>query len=207
MIDQIDLSTYLPQYVSDYREIKQIAIGETPEIETLKNELQIISNNQYIISCDETGIKRFETLLHISPNKDDTLNIRKSRVLSKWNNLMPITLKSLKIMLNELCGEQSYNLNIDYDNYVLYISFDALSQNRKNEYDGFLREIIPANLCINSKLHYNSVKAIVYTACHFKAAQSITVYPYFPEPYAAKSNVSGMLTYKTGMNIKIGGLK
>lgn len=200
------LREYWPEFIKDILEFDQIAEAEQPEFDKAHKDVKEFTDNFFLLTLNEYGCKRWEKILSI-PTKSKELKERREEIILKYLDQIPYTYKSFIKYLEAMCGKGNFNVFLDNDNYIIYISFDISKQFKKEEYDSCIRKIIPANLCINSKLHYNSVKAIVYTACHFKAAQSITVYPYFPEPYAAKSNVSGMLTYKTGMNIKIGGLK
>lgn len=90
---EINLIDWLPRYLQEYREIKEIMSTENPEIEYLYKEIDITMDNQFIHTCNEKGIERFEKLLKIIPNSDDNLPGRISRVLSRWNDSIPYTYK------------------------------------------------------------------------------------------------------------------
>ena len=57
MIREVNLLSFLPEFVQEYREIKHIMNSEQPEIQKLEDETEIIKNNQFILSCDIDGLK------------------------------------------------------------------------------------------------------------------------------------------------------
>ena len=77
----VDLLGYLPLFVAEYREMKHISAAENPEFKLLFGMAERLLNNQFAVSCDEQGIKRFEELLGIRPAPTDSLEIRILRVL------------------------------------------------------------------------------------------------------------------------------
>ncbi len=93
----VNLLSYLPTYLKSYKEFKVLAEAEGPEIETVFNELNIIRSNQFINSCDEEGIEKFEDLIGISVNKNDNLETRKARVLIRWVQDIPYTYETLEM--------------------------------------------------------------------------------------------------------------
>ena len=93
MLRTIDLLHYFPPFVQEYREIKHIMSAEEPEFQLVADESEILKNNQFIETCNEVGIARFEKILHITPSPDDTLESRRSRVLIRWNDAVPYTWK------------------------------------------------------------------------------------------------------------------
>ena len=158
MLRQVDLISYLPQFVQEYREIKQVMIGETPEIQVLEDETEIIKNNQFILSCDLVGIKRFEQLLSITPNADDTLDSRISRVLTRWNDSIPYTYRGLIDKLNIMCGEGNYTLLPNFNDYELELVVSLSLSGQVEELDYMLSYMIPANIKVisNNILHHDS---------------------------------------------------
>ena len=156
MIRQTNLISYLPQFVQEYREIKQVMIGETPEIQILEDETEIIKNNQFILTCDEVGIKRFETLLGITPSPDDTLDARISRVITRWNDSIPYTYRGLIDRLNIMCGEGNYTLLPNFNDYELELVVCLPLSGQVEELDYMLSYMIPANIkVISNNLLYH----------------------------------------------------
>ena len=151
MIREVNLLSFLPEFVQEYREIKHIMNSEQPEIQKLEDETEIIKNNQFILSCDIDGIARFENLLGIIPKPDDTLDARKSRVITRWNDSIPYTYKGLKEKLNVMCGEGNYLLIPSFNEYGLEIVVSLPLSGQADELDYMLSYMIPANIVVTSR--------------------------------------------------------
>ena len=161
MIREVNLLSFLPEFVQEYREIKHIMNSEQPEIQKLEDETEIIKNNQFILSCDIDGIARFENLLGITPKPDDTLDARKSRVITRWNDSIPYTYKGLKEKLNVMCGEGNYLLIPSFNEYGLEIVVSLPLSGKADELDYMLSYMIPANIVVTSR--NNMVRTITGT--------------------------------------------
>lgn len=151
MIREVNLLSFLPEFVQEYREIKHVMNSEQPEIQKLEDETEIIKNNQFILSCDIDGIARFENLLGITPKPDDTLDARKSRVITRWNDSIPYTYKGLKEKLNVMCGEGNYLLIASFNEYGLEIVVSLPLSGQADELDYMLSYMIPANIVVTSR--------------------------------------------------------
>ncbi len=97
MVRDVNLISYLPQFMQEYKELKKIFEIEEPELESIFEQMDIIRNNMFIDSCDENGIERFEKLLKITASKSDSLEVRKNRVKSLWVEEVPYTYNTLKL--------------------------------------------------------------------------------------------------------------
>lgn len=51
--------------------------------------------NMFIETADEYGIKRYEDMMDIVPDEEDTLDTRRFRVLTLWNDYVPYTKSEL----------------------------------------------------------------------------------------------------------------
>ena len=78
---------------------------------------------------------------------DDTLESRRSRVLSRWFNHIPLTLKGLKKRLALICGEQGYDVKIK--DYTVTISIYTRFDSQKEEIKKLMEEINPSNMIAN----------------------------------------------------------
>ena len=151
MIREVNLLSFLPEFMQEYVEMQQIMNSEQPEIQKLEDETEIIKNNQFILSCDIDGIARFENLLGITPKPDDTLDARKSRVITRWNDSIPYTYKGLKEKLNVMCGEGNYLLIPSFNEYELEIVVSLPLSGQADELDYMLSYMIPANIVVTSR--------------------------------------------------------
>lgn len=165
MIRNVNLISYLPLFIQDYKEIQAITDAENVEIQYLEDETEIIKNNQFITTCNEIGISRFEKLLSIIPDVDDTLQSRINRVLIRWNDTIPYTYRGLIERLNMLCGEGNFVVIPNFDKYELKVIAALPLNGQADELDYLLNYMIPANLVVTSKNELvHSLTGTVYTA-------------------------------------------
>lgn len=146
---EVDLISWLPKYLQGYRELKEIMTVENPEIDFLIKEIETLLNNQFILSCDEDGIARFEMLLNITPDPEDKLKDRITRVLSRWNDTIPYTFKGLIQKLNILCGESNYKVNLLHNDYTIELTVYLIFGSQLEEIRHMLNYMIPANIVVS----------------------------------------------------------
>ena len=157
MIRDVKLIDYLPMFVREYREIREIMKTENPEFQKAEDETEIIFNNQFIKSCNQDGISRFEDLMGITPEINDTLESRISRVLTRWNDNVPYTFIVLCQKLDTLCGKENYTIIRDINKYKMNILTHLELTGQVEELDYILDYMIPANieLTANNKIELN----------------------------------------------------
>ena len=100
MLRQADLLSYLPFFMQEYKEIAVALNAENPEFDLLLKDATDVLDNEYITTADEKGIKRFEKLLGILPEEDDTLESRRAKVLVLWFVSLPYT---MRMLIKRLC--------------------------------------------------------------------------------------------------------
>ena len=148
MIRNADLMSYLPPVLQDVREIQVTFNAEDPEFQLVFDTSELVLNNLYIKTADIDGIARFEKILGIRPSENDTLETRRFRVLSRWNDRIPYTWKALLEKLDTLCGEGNYTISLDNDIYTLNVETHLGEFGTVDELNIMLKEIIPCNLVI-----------------------------------------------------------
>lgn len=148
MIRNTNLAEYLP-LIKEYREIKVIMASENPEFQKVADESEIIKNNQFIETCDKIGIRRFEKLLGIVPNSDDTWEARISRVSTRWNDLLPYTYRGLIQKLDNLCGKNNYQIILRNDEYIVELHVYLSLEGQVKELEHMLSYMLPFNMVFN----------------------------------------------------------
>lgn len=151
MIRDIKLLDYLPPFVQDYREIKEIMTTENPEFQLAADESERILNNQFILTSDEQGIVRFEKLLKLYPSPDDTLRSRISRVMARWNDVVPYTYRALVEKLIFLSDGVTFTINSEFNEYRMEIITHLELPGQVDELQNLLSYMIPMNLELTSK--------------------------------------------------------
>ena len=144
MTRNVNLASYLPSFLAEFKENIALLDAENPEFEFLWKSFDRILKNEYISTANEYGLSRFEDIVGIKPLPDDTLESRRSRVLSRWFNHIPLTLKGLKKRLALICGEQGYSVTIK--DYIITISVYTRFDSQKEELKQLINDVIPANM-------------------------------------------------------------
>jgi hypothetical protein len=119
------LIAYLPPVMRDVEELAQIMQAEQPEVTKLWDSVQEVLNEQFINSMGDYGVRRWETILQIKPRKDDTLELRKERVLLILRMKLPYTLRWLRGWLDANLGAGNYSLSIDRYTIELGLQYDT----------------------------------------------------------------------------------
>lgn len=149
MAREVDLKGFLPGFVSEYREIKEILKAEEPELQKTENAAETARDCSFISYCDENGAERFENMMNIFPSASDTLEERRARILIRWNEAPPYTLAALEKKLSAICGSGEFSIGGDLGEYRLDISVTLCRAGQVEELERLLRKIVPANLVVS----------------------------------------------------------
>ena len=144
-----------PSIMREFKEFQKIAEIEGSLFEQLEQEIQNIVNDQFIQTATEKGIARREKMLKISPFADDTLETRRFRVLSVWNDKLPYTYRVLLERLDSLCGPDGYVIELNAGEYSLNIKIELTKKRMFDEVVKITRQMVPANIVIKVELRYN----------------------------------------------------
>ncbi len=151
----VDTLGYLPPVLSVLREFKTLANIVDPELDLLWTEIENAFKDQYIDDATENGVERFESMLNIVPKATETIEDRKFKISTVWNEQLPYTHKSLIQRLNKLCGEDGYTLEITTLDYTVKVRIELVVKNQFDAVDSLLERIVPLNMIIDLDLRYN----------------------------------------------------
>lgn len=155
MIREVDLASYLPDFLQSYKELFAALQVQNPEVQKMEDITETIRNSSFILYCDVWGIERFEDMLGINPLDGDTLENRKLRILSLWNNSVPYTVWTLRTNLETLCGKGGYELVILPEQYMIIVRIALKSKRNFEMVRDMMNKTVPANMEINLSLLYN----------------------------------------------------
>lgn len=150
MSREIVLIDYLPPFLQGYREIQAIMTAENPEFQAVSDEGQVVLDNTFIMYCSEKGIARFEKMLGIYPLPTDTLDSRRSRVLTRWNDVVPYTLKAFISKLSALQGNDNIQITFFNDQYKIQVVTHLEKHGQQDDLAYLFRTVIPCNLVVES---------------------------------------------------------
>ncbi len=149
MIREIDLVSYLPSFITEFKEVCTALKAENPEFKLAWENIDRILYNEFIKTADEYGISRFEKLLDIFPNAEDSLEDRRKKILIKWFDMIPYTIKMLKKQIALICGEDNFFIFIKHNKYLLYLKLPNIDNTALSEVKEILDKMLPANMLVN----------------------------------------------------------
>ncbi|WP_010054765.1 putative phage tail protein [Carnobacterium maltaromaticum] len=145
--EQAILDKLIPDYYQNNMEMNTLVRVENGLFENLKNEIQHVQDNQYILTCDENTLIHFEDILKIKGNfQVETLDFRRLRIINRINTRPPFTLDFLMLKLDEIYGRENYQVFVDYSNYTLYIESSHSTAEWYKETKFTVNRVKPANI-------------------------------------------------------------
>jgi len=149
--------------MAEYKEINAALVAENPEFRIAWDAVDHVLRNEFIETCDEYGISRFEKILNIYPSEKDTIESRKLKVQSKWFDYIPYTEKMLYERLVSLCGKNNFIIEKKYDCYrvELEVSLELFGQTEELEH--MIELMMPCNMTvfIKNKIHVQAEGAVI----------------------------------------------
>lgn len=166
MENKVNMALNMPEFLSEYSELKAVISAEEPEFQQLWAIADSILYNQFITTADEDGIDLVEKLLGIFPDSGEALEERRVRVLNKWLARLPYTYKAFLKRVAALCGE-NFTLLYDPTNYLIEIQTHLREYGRFAELKRLILEMLPANIyckAINSIVIQAEAGAAAYSS-------------------------------------------
>lgn len=152
---EINILSYLPDFIKEFREFEKLAEAENPELLAIWGTLKNVKDDQFVKDSTENGVKSWEKILRITPKGSDTLEDRKFRILTRVNEKLPYTYKKLEQQLATLCGEEGYSLKLLNSVYTLIVRVALEAKSNFEEVKKLLQRTVPANMIIDLSLLYN----------------------------------------------------
>lgn len=152
----IDLTKYLPSVLQDVTEMQAIMEAETPEVQALWAACEDCMDDQFIADATENGLARREAMLGITPYATDTLDDRRFRLQSRYTESIPYTRKSLDALLESLCGEGGYSLEIITATFTVNVKVALTVKKQEDTITESLERILPYNMVFTVELLYNT---------------------------------------------------
>ena len=157
---QRNLIEYLPPVLQEFEEFKELFKAEQQKIDELWEMIYNVLNEASIDTAENVGLKRWETILNITPLDTDTVEVRRMRIHARLGEDVPYTWNNLKKMLGSLCGEDGYTLELKNKEYTLVIKVALKSKKLKDEVMTMCERVVPANLILDIDLLYNTYELI-----------------------------------------------
>lgn len=146
---EVDLIKNLPEFMQEYVSLRLIGDAEAEVLQAVLDELHKIDNNQFILTADSDGLKRFEKLLGIAVLPNETLESRRKKVLAKWNDQESYTYSTFLKKLELICGADNYQIVERFKQYELEIHTDLRACDEMAELEHVIDYMLPCNLVLH----------------------------------------------------------
>lgn len=145
MLD-ISIREKFPNYYDGMLEINTLSDVEMRLLNLLRDELTSVINNQWVLTADLSGVIKYEKMLNITPNSNDSIEFRRERILNRLNQAAPYTITYLIRWLNIYLGQGTFEVQMEYNEYLLTITVHIGEYGKLDELIKSLIEIVPANI-------------------------------------------------------------
>ncbi|MDO4299926.1 MAG: DUF2313 domain-containing protein [Clostridia bacterium] len=146
------LINYLPPFMQEYREIREICTSEDYEIKELQNYKNKIQKELFLETATDYGIKRTESNLGITASDGESMEYRKFRIKS----ILIGTHYSLIEALNSLIPNGEYTLNFDINTLTLTLRIPLSNKMYLNSVSEMLDKTVPLNIAVSCSILYTS---------------------------------------------------
>lgn len=158
----IDISRYLTPVSRDSLDIQEIMKAENPEFRALWAAMCDILINQYISTATGYGLEQWEAIFDVLPGVNDTVEVRRDRIMTLLGGSRPYTLRKLQELLDVAFGKGNVLPEINGDKYEIWFTLSKNVVNRVQEIYDWAEPIIPKNLIMKSQSEQSSTETIYF---------------------------------------------
>ena len=155
MIRKINILEYLPEFMQKYLQLQLICYAENIIFQEALNEIEIINDNQFILTANSNGLKRFEKMLGIVASNNESLESRRTKILLKWNDKIPYTYTNFLKKLDIICGEKNYIAKEHFSDYLLEIVTFLYGYGQVDQVEELIKTMLPCNIVVSTKNEMN----------------------------------------------------
>lgn len=150
------MARHLPPVLADVRELEKICNLEQPLFEEANVDLAKVAAEQFVLTCGEYGLARWEEMLKITPRDGADEDERMSAVLFRLNEQLPFTLRKLEMLLGLVSPKDSCTLSMDYAERRLDVGLSLYCKPVERLITEVLNRTLPANILCVKQWNYNT---------------------------------------------------
>ena len=155
MAREVDILSYLPPILYEIKELQKIAEIENPSLESVWQKVEEILNNQFILSMDEEGASRYEKMLGLVVGESETIETRRFRILSRYQEQAPYSYPVLKQLLDSLLGKGAYELTRNAAEKWVRVKLEITVAREFEIVELLLERVTPQNMLLYVEIRYN----------------------------------------------------
>ncbi len=150
---------YLPEILRGIADFQGLGTSLDPETEPLREKMREAAGECFAETASEEGIARFEHLLGIRAGAEDSLEIRRARVMGRFQGLPPFSIGWLREMLTADCGADGFSVSQNTEECWLRVRVTQVRENYAEMLGEKLREQIPAAIVLRMGVLHRQRKA------------------------------------------------
>ncbi|MEI4789828.1 YmfQ family protein [Bacillus sp. FJAT-53060] len=157
MSKQNEMKNYLPPYFTKIYEVDHLIKTEASEFEQLDESIFDVTDQFFPLTAT-WGLNRWERMFKVQRESDDSIELRRARLLNMMSNIPPITYLSLEKSVNRFLKNPSAIIRLTSNRYhfALRVNLDDL-QNTRYIVD-ILETLKPAHLAYTfTAIHHTDV--------------------------------------------------
>ena len=188
MSQLIRLTDLLPDYYDGVYEMHELTAVEQPQLDELQRIVEQVEANEFISIANDKGLSIFENMYGLKSSTNDSIDIRRFRLLTFLSMYRPYTIRYLREVLLSL--DSSSTVTLIANEYKLIISTGLDGEGEVSELDNFLFQVVPSNLVLeaNNSLSGKSVSEI-YMYCGIVPTEMITITQDYHESTNIRSDI------------------
>lgn len=155
MARDVDILNYLPPVLKEVKELVEIANIENPVLTDLWQQIEDALNDQFVVTATEKGATRYEKMLKMNVPASDSLETRRFRLLTRFQEQSPYTYKVLKQLLDSLLGEGHYELTRNTTEKWIKVKLELTVKGQFEAVELMLERVTPQNMLLTVELRYN----------------------------------------------------
>jgi hypothetical protein len=185
----VDLKKYVKDYIYNDPSTKPVLYTQGCELGTVKYYIQNLIDNCFIETADEWGLSIWEQEFGITPSENDTLEVRRNRLLARKQGWQTMTVDAIK----NICNSFVDNTKIITHNEEYY--FELQLENINKGFQNFLQDLIdiieelkPAHLDAFYEL-VETIKSNFYIGTITYDGEILSTFPWTPNNINIQSNI------------------
>lgn len=171
----VDLKVLLPEWFQNVKEFNELMESEATALEEVENSIRSVRDNCYIQTADEATIRLYEKRFGIA-YQGESLEYRRSRIMQRYNTVVPFTVGFLKDRLTELYGSRGYEISVDGIHSIITIKITSDRYGAVNLLYDLLWDILPAHIqIIASQVNTKDIRGVFSAGATISSTKVITI--------------------------------
>lgn len=154
----VNLINYLPTHLSNIEEFKQMCKALDKELNLLWDELEGFTLDIDMYTMSERMCEKWERFFNIKDSSLKTLDARRQLIRGYFSSQLPYTEGKLKSILDSMCGENGYELDVSITNQEVTIGIKLSQAFTEDNVRTVVRKMAPSHMQVTVKVLYNRWK-------------------------------------------------